>query len=367
MTGRERILTALDLKEPDMVPVWEQAFNEPSIIGIARYFVEDSSKLPEPKLVMDMTDQEKFQLISALLTLIRELDLDGATATSLAPRKRLEQDYIQDSLGVIYRLSQVGEPYPTNGPVKEPGDLKGFKIRSPVPEDFLMLEILRSTFPDKAITYHMPCSFKVSWLLLGSLEKLLMNYILNPNFVKELAKISTEYCLALIEIALQKGADFIILEGDLAHNPGPMMNPAHYDEFILPYHYEICQKVHKLGGKVVKHSDGNITPLIPSLIQAGFDGIHPIQPQCMDIAQTKENFGDKLCLLGNIDCAYLLVFGTPEQVEMEVGETIKKAGTNGGYILSSSNSIHPGCKPENYLALVRSARKYGKYPLKTSN
>jgi uroporphyrinogen decarboxylase len=57
------------------------------------------------------------------------------------------------------------------------------------------------------------------------------------------------------------------------------------------------------------------------------------------------------------------VFGEPDEVRRSVGETIAAAGPGGGYIISSSNSIHPGCKPENYLAMVEAAREYGKYPL----
>jgi uroporphyrinogen decarboxylase len=166
----------------------------------------------------------------------------------------------------------------------------------------------------------------------------------------------------VINIAFKKGADFIACEGDLAHNPGPLMSPSHYDKFIGPYHKEICTHVHKQGGKIVKHSDGNLTPLIPGLLDAGFDGLHPIQPQCMDIGDTKRRFGSRACIIGNIDCSYLLVFGTQEDVKQSVKETIIKAAPGGGYIISSSNSIHPGCKPENYLAMVEAARVYGQYP-----
>ena len=67
----------------------------------------------------------------------------------------------------------------------------------------------------------------------------------------------------------------------------------------------------------------------------------------------------RACVLGNIDCRNLLPYGTQEEVERAVKETIEQAAPGGGYVLSSSNSIHPGCKPENYLAMVRAAHKYG--------
>jgi uroporphyrinogen decarboxylase len=83
----------------------------------------------------------------------------------------------------------------------------------------------------------------------------------------------------------------------------------------------------------------------------------------MDIAEAKAKYGKRFCLLGNIDCEQLLPFGTEEEVEEAVKEAIAAAAPGGGYIISSSNTVHPGCKAENYVALVRAARKYGKYPL----
>jgi uroporphyrinogen decarboxylase len=361
MNGKERIMTAVELGQPDVVPIWEMAYNEPSIIGIARNFM-DAEQLPEPKLALDMTPEERAQLLNGLITLVRELDLDGVTAVSLAPRERVDAKHIRDSMGVVYHLSEFGEPYPVDGPVKEPSDLEGLRLRSPEDLDFLMLDLLRSTFPEKAVAYHMPATFKLSWTLRGSMENLLLDYLVNPGLAHDLARLVTDHCFKLIDIAFEKGADFIACEGDLAHNPTSLMSPKHYDEFIGPYHREICDRVHENGGKIIKHSDGNLTPLIPALLEAGFDGIHPIQPQCMDIAQAKRDFGKRTCLLGNIDCSFLLVYGSPDEVRQSVKETIAEAAPGGGYIISSSNSIHPGCKPENYLAMVEAAREYGRYP-----
>jgi uroporphyrinogen decarboxylase len=361
MNGRERIMTALERGQADVVPIWEMAYNEPSIIGIARHFLP-AEELPPPKMMVDMSSQERLQLMNALLTFVRELDLDGVTAVSSAPRRRIDESHLQDALGVVYHGSEHGEPYPVAGPIGEPADLKGFEMRQPEDSDFAMLDLLRAVFPEKAVAYHMPATFKLSWTLRGSMENLLIDYVDDPDFVHAIARRVTDHCFEMIDIAFDKGADFIACEGDLAHNPGPLMSPRHYDEFIGPYHKEICERVHRNGGKIIKHSDGKLNSLIPGLLAAGFDGIHPIQPQCMDIGETKREFGDRACLLGNIDCSFLLCFGSPEEVRQSVKETIADAAPGGGYIISSSNSIHPGCKPENYLAMVEAAREYGRYP-----
>ena len=348
MNGRERIMTALNLGQPDRVPVWEMAFNNEPLFGIAAHYT-DVKQIQKPKG------------INALSIIARELDMDGITATTSAPWESMDAQHLKDAMGVIYRRSEHGAPYPIDGPIKEPSDLNGFKLRPARESDFLMLDTLRANFPEKAIAFHMPATFKLSWSLMGSMENLFFKYILDPAFVHDLARMVTDHCLEIVDIVFKKGADFIACEGDLAQNQGSIMSPAHYDEYIGPYHKEICERVHKNGGKIIKHSDGKLTPLIPALLNAGFDGIHPIQPQNMDIGETKLEFGKKACILGNIDCSFLLVFDSPEDVRKSVKETIAAAAPGGGYIISSSNSIHPGCKPENYIALVEAAHEFGVY------
>lgn len=360
MTGKERIITALELGQPDTVPIWELAFNEKSIIKIARHFM-DEKQLPEPKFYGDMNETEFFKLANAFITIIRELNLDGLNTVTNAPFVRIDSEHIKDADGVIFHLSEVGEPYCVEGIIKEPSDLKNFKLRRPQPMDFLQIKILRSIFPDKAISFMLKGPFHRSWGLLGSMDKLLMEYILNPKFAQELSRITTDYCLEAVEIIAEKGADFIVMECDLAFNSGTLMSPAHYDEFIGKYHREIIDLAHKKNLKIVKHTDGNVMSILPHFIKEGFDGFHPVQPQCMEISEVKKKYGDKICIMGNIDCSFLLVDGTPYEVDESVKNTIAVAAPGGGYIISSSNTIHPGCKAENYIVMVKAARKYGGY------
>jgi uroporphyrinogen decarboxylase len=83
----------------------------------------------------------------------------------------------------------------------------------------------------------------------------------------------------------------------------------------------------------------------------------------MDIGEVKERYGHRIAVVGNVDCSILLPLGTEAEVIEAVKETIAKASVGGGHILSSSNSIHPAVKPENYGAMVTAAREHGKYPL----
>jgi len=361
MNGKERIVCALSLGCPDTVPVWELAFNEESIIKLARRFM-DERELPPAKNVVDMSEREVLQLVNAFRVMGENLGLDGLTATSSAPRQRIDGEHYRDGWGVVYHQSDKGEPYPVQGPIREPSDLKHFAMRMPEESDFIMIDLMKANFPDRAVAYILNGPFYMSRCLRGSLENLLMDYILNPGLAADLARICTDHNLAALEIIAKKGADFVVSDCDLAFNHSTMMSPDQYDRFLHPYHQEIVKRGHELGIKMVKHTDGKIQPLIPRFIAEGFDGLHPLQPQCLEIKWVKQEYGKRICLMGNIDCMYLLVFGTAEEVRRKVKETIAAAAPGGGYIISSSNTLHPGVKPENYMAMVRAAREFGKYP-----
>ena len=361
MTGRERMFEAFARREPDRVPVWEMAFNEESIIKLGAFFTDD---LPPMKFAQQMTTEEKIKLLSTLFTVVRQLELDGITSIAILETETVDDDHVRDGWGRIMRVSEEGEATAVAGPVSGPSDLKGLKPYHPQQSELLMLMAAKGNFGDEiAQVMVQPGPFRESWMLLGSMEKLLYFYMKDPAFVHDLARLATDFVLEITDMSADLGADIIAIDGDLAFSQTTLMSPAQYEEFILPYHKEITQRAHERDLLIFKHSDGNMAPILDGIVEAGFDGFHPVQPQCMDIGEVKERYGDRLCILGNIDCTYLLPFGSEEEVDRTVRETISKAAPGGGYVVSSSNSIHPGCKPENYIAMVKAARRYGEYPI----
>ncbi len=361
MTGKERIEKAFLHIEPDRVPVWEMAFNEQSILNIGAFFTDD---LPPAKPVHDMTPEEKLKLLGLLFTLIEELEIDGFPSLLLLASEPAGAGFIRDAWGCTFQLSAVGESVIKGGPVSRPDDLASFSAYRPRESDYLMLVAAKEHFRDDLAQILInPGPFQLSRNLTGGMEKFFPYIRRSPDFVHEIMKMTTDYVLASLDIGISLGADVICLDGDFAYNKSTFMSPDHYDEFVMPYHKAIVDFVHSRGKFIFKHSDGNMWPLMDRLVEAGFDGFHSIQPQCMDIAKVKERYGDRLCLLGNIDCSYLLPFGNEQEVEEAVQDTIAVAAPGGGYILCSDNTIHPGCKAENYLAMIKAARKYGNCPI----
>ncbi len=116
---------------------------------------------------------------------------------------------------------------------------------------------------------------------------------------------------------------------------------------------------------ILRHTDGNITGFADEfLLESGFDGYHSIDPEAgMDLKWVKEKYGDKVLLMGNVDCGRVLHLGTREDVIKDTLRAIKTASPGGGHILSSSNTIHSDVPYDNYMQMLETARKYGQYPI----
>ena len=98
------------------------------------------------------------------------------------------------------------------------------------------------------------------------------------------------------------------------------------------------------------------------IVDSGIDCLDPIDPIAgMDLRQIKSDYGSRVCLKGNVDCSTTLTFKSEQETQEETKRCLEIAMPGGGYILSSSNSIHSAVKPENYLAMLNTLKKYGKY------
>jgi uroporphyrinogen-III decarboxylase len=113
-----------------------------------------------------------------------------------------------------------------------------------------------------------------------------------------------------------------------------------------------CLKAINPRVKVAYHSDGNILPIIPDLVEIGLDVLNPIQPACMDPAQLKQLYGDRLCFWGSIDEQHTLPFGSPEDVRQEILQRLNTIGQNGGLIIGPTHHVQLDTPMENFWAMV---------------
>ena len=197
------------------------------------------------------------------------------------------------------------------------------------------------------------------------LDNILMNFIADPELVDLVMEKVLQCNMRIARRAIRTGAEVVGLGDDYAGNNGPMMSPSLFRRFILPRLKQMIAMIHEEGALCIKHTDGNIYPLLEMIVSAKPDGLNPIEPVAgMQLKRVKELVGKKVCILGNIDCAHLLPHGTPQEVREAVRQAIADAAPGGGYILTSSNSIHSGCAPQNVIAMVRATHEFGQYPLR---
>ena len=352
MTSRQRVLAALRGEVPDRVPIVD-CIDWAPMADLARLLDLDVPAAEEPFA---------FEQLSALLT--KALGIDSIWICMPLGVTPIDERFVRDRYGSVYRLSRHGEPTVEEGPVGSVEDLAGFDMAGRLTSaDFDCVREARELLgPDYPVWFYFADTFKLSWKLRGGMEALLWDFLRDPQLVHGLARVTTDATIATVRGAAQAGADVLLMEGDLAANKAPIFSPAHFREYVKPYYAEIVAAAHDCGLPIVKHSDGNMWPLMQDLIDVGFDGYNPIQPQCMDIAEVKDRLGGRICLIGNIDCVEVLVSGDEREVAQTVKQTLDVAAPGGGYILSSSNSIHAGVRPENYLAMVRAGREHGAYP-----
>ncbi|MEM2906389.1 MAG: uroporphyrinogen decarboxylase family protein [Candidatus Bathyarchaeia archaeon] len=188
-------------------------------------------------------------------------------------------------------------------------------------------------------------------------------FYVRPDLVRRFFKAETRRNLRWIKLAIDYGAEFMILHGDIACTQGPFISPRQYHEFLLPEIREEVGFLHRRGVFAFNTSDGNLWPIIDDyLINSGVDGMMEIQKTAgMDSHRLKERFGDQICFNGGVDCSLILPFGSKEDTARETREAIETLSPGGGHILGSSHDIHQGVKPENFLTMMETARRHGAY------
>ena len=346
MTSRERVFAALERREPDTVPMLEW-----SVSPVVR------------EAIMPGRSYGDF---------LDEIDLDavmiGFGYAFLQGAEWLDEEkkVFRDNWGVTRAFTAEDIAYPMEGPIKTPEDLKRYTPPDPNAEGVLgdFPALVERFKGKKAIMWIGRDSF-INPSYLRGLDKLLMDFIENPALAHELAEMSVAYSKIVFKRAIEAGAEIIMMGDDYASKKGPHMSPAHFREFVFPGLKELVDHIHDCGAYVVKHTDGNIWPIFDQIVESGVDAVNPIEPTAgMDIGEVKAQFGDRVCVVGNVDCGATLCTEPVEAVVQEVKECIRKASPGGGHILSSSNSIQSGVRPENFLALIEAGRRYGAYPIK---
>lgn len=155
--------------------------------------------------------------------------------------------------------------------------------------------------------------------------------------------------------------DGFCLCSDYCFNTQPFFSPAMFGEFVAPYLERIIKEYHDMGFLAIKHTDGNIMPIVDQMVQCGPDALHSLDPQGgVSLSEVKRLYGDKVALCGNVNCG-LLQTGTEEEAAADVRRSLREGMEGWGYIFCTSNCVYTGLDLKRYELMNNIWRAEGIY------
>ena len=379
MTRRERVIAALEHREPDRVPLSMSVTME-AYQNLKRYLgieIEEDLKpgrwteVPIHPLVA-----EKFGLDAVLLPI-------GNACKSA--KQSEDPDKWYDEWGV----ELIKKPLPNGGYYNEMSchPLKDATIKDladyewPDPYDRCVVEGVREFYrhihndTEFAIVSNFGGSiFERAWYLRG-METFLSDLIENPEFAAALLAKICKIQLALIGMHLEAAGryvDILCLGGeDMGTQDNPIISLPMFRGMVKPHLEKLWSYARKKlleknpRAKMMLHSCGAVKAFIPDWIEMQVDVLDPIQPQAMgmDPFELKAEFGDKLIFHGGIDTKHMLPFGTVEEIHEHTQKYITALAPGGGYICAPVHNVQGEVPPENLIAMRDAVEEFGYYPI----
>ena len=378
LTPRQRVQKALDHEEPDRVPL---------ALGGGPYGLVDELYLRLVKYLELKEPVQPFRMGHSISymddRLLKKLGTDLRYCwPGLLPNSPViagdDDDTFYDSYGQVWKRA-LPYYYAGEGILKEATGIDDIErlVRWPDLSDplwtrgvaeraQLLHEQSRYFVVMRMVASHGP--FQTACDLRGT-ESFLMDMAANPDFAHALLDKVTTAMEGLLKLAMQAGGkyfDMVELPGDdYAGNMNLMMSPAMFRKFIKPCLERFIKVVKESNPntKVMLHSDGAITKLLPDIISLGVDVIHPLEPLvATDMPRLKEQFGNQVTFLGGIDISHAMP-GTHEEILAETKLRISQLAAGGGYILAPSNHLQADVPAQNVVTLFEAAREFGRYPI----
>ena len=329
-TPRDRVLMALAFQETDIVP-YHLMIDERVQRRLSEYF---------------QNDQFDNQIINHLPFLNLEPKTYPISDTSFV-----------DVFGCKWRSGNF--PHLEEVPLQEPS-LQHYKFPELIEEDTLkdtnlFFERYNQHFTLCGIAHGF---FDRGWALRG-MENFLVDCVAHPLFVEELFEILTEIYLKMIDHIAGYPFDGIRFGDDWGHQRGVLIGVSRWRKLVKPGLRKIFTRAREKGLAVMVHSDGDVTELIPDLIEIGVQILNPLQPEAMDILEIKRLYGRDLCFNGGISTQLTLPRGTTKDVRREVAACLELLGRGGGYVISPAKAILPDVPIENAVALIDALTNQG--------
>ena len=365
-THRERVLAALNHRNPDRIPVdvggtGATQINLASYNNLKTYLGLD----PGPTRLLS----RRSNIAAVDDEILRRLDVDCRGIRPPGPDSRPEQDLpdgsIIDNWGVTWAKPAKGHYY-----VKKPvftGDLTANTLSQydwPNPDDPGYVRGLRARAQalheetDYFVVLDLPVSFGHQAQFMRGYDNWLMDLADNMSGAEALADAILDVWIATSRNMLRACStyiDGIYCADDIAFQHGPMMRHEMFLTYLKPRLKRIFDMIREESdAKIIFHSCGSVVSVLPDLIEIGIDCLNPVQVSAdgMDTAFLKKEYGTDLAFWGAVDTQHVLSFGTPDDVREEVRRRVHELADGGGYVVASVHNIQAEVPPENIVAMV---------------
>jgi uroporphyrinogen decarboxylase len=204
--------------------------------------------------------------------------------------------------------------------------------------------------------------FETAWAIRG-FEEMLADLVLRPDFAEALFDRLTELRVVQARQLAEAGVDVLRLGDDVASQTGMLISPALWRRWFRPRMARIIDvaRAVKPDIHVFYHSDGDCRAIVPELIEIRVTVLNPVQPECMDPAALKREYGDRLAFWGTVGTQSTMPHGSPKEVREVVRERIETVGKGGGLLISPTHTLEPDVPWENLIAFVEAIKEYGRY------
>lgn len=362
LSPRERMETVLQHRTPDRVPATMHARGEIQRRLMERFSVskfDDVLDILGARLYADFEPELIFPEYQKRVTGTVRGDCPFAGKSVIFH----DEHTFEDPWGVIRRIGSDGKYVEwVSGPLAEKDMLEQYPFPGAenIPRLSELSDKIEAAKKEGLYTrVFVPNPYKSAWYLRG-MENLLMDYMLDPEYIGSLYKKISEFWILVLSRFVQAGIDMIAIEGDIAMQDRIIMGADCWRKHDKPVLKEMIMSCRKINPEVTTffHSDGNIMPVMADLIETGFQVIDSLQPECMDPYEVKQKFGAQIVLHGCGSLQHTLPHGTPDDCRKEVKELIEGCGKNGGLVLRPSNMIGFDVPLENITAWFETARDY---------
>jgi uroporphyrinogen decarboxylase len=199
--------------------------------------------------------------------------------------------------------------------------------------------------------------YEWSWWLRGMAD-FMMDLVSQPALAEAIIRKVTMYTQKLARYSARLGIDVLCFYDDVGMQTGMQLSPDLWRKFIKPRWKEVVQEVRREVPDIpcFLHSCGNVTEIIPDIVELGFNILHPLQPECIDVVRAKREYGQDIVICATLSAQRVFPFGSPEDVRNEVRRLKRECGDDNRCILCPSNAVQPETPWENILAFVAEAR-----------